>query len=380
MKKLFKILGYILLAIILLSAVLLVALRFLAPVIVEKELMKDLSRHGYEARVDIEIDKLSPFGVEIPLARLDMGSGELELRNLELDVESLLSSRHELRLELEEVKMNISDELLGYLESNGVPGDKLSRLYGRNLSLLMDSLYFLADSRDIYAELGSIVLGVLDDSGKRNVISTDGLKATASTSGTDLMVTPVDIYCNGTEILDFVEGIYSEGRDTLVLGDVVVHAFQEIPEIKLDDLKVEFIGDGIKLDSSKVVVSSFDKLEAFFDVAETGALEVLVEDDARFTVRTDVVLSGEKKLLDDLGLELELVGSGNRIEIDDGAIFHRKLKGRIPFKLALEGNVIEVEIAGSRRFDIDRNNPDESVISEMISFALLKLASSIFGL
>ena len=380
MKKLFKILGCILLAIILLSAVLLVALRFLAPVIVEKELMKDLSRHGYEARVDIEIDKLSPFGVEIPLARLDMGSGELELRNLELDVESLLSSRHELRLELEEVKMNISDELLGYLESNGVPGDKLSRLYGRNLSLLMDSLYFLADSRDIYAELGSIVLGVLDDSGKRNVISTDGLKATASTSGTDLMVTPVDIYCNGTEILDFVEGIYSEGRDTLVLGDVVVHAFLEIPEIKLDDLKVEFIGDGIKLDSSKVVVSSFDKLEAFFDVAETGALEVLVEDDARFTVRTDVVLSGEKKLLDDLGLELELVGSGNRIEIDDGAIFHRKLKGRIPFKLALEGNVIEVEIAGSRRFDIDRNNPDESVISEMISFALLKLASSIFGL
>ena len=54
------------------------------------------------------------------------------------------------------------------------------------------------------------------------------------------------------------------------------------------------------------------------------------------------------------------------------AVFH--------FELALEGRTIEIELAGSKRYTLDLIEPSEETISEMISFILLKLASSIFGL
>lgn len=380
MKKLFKVIGYILLFIILLSTLLLVAARFLAPQIVEKALAKELAKAGYNAEVDVEIDKLSPFGIDIPMVKVDLGNEELEIGNVMLDVQSLFSSKHELSLYLGELKVNLTDDLLSYMEMNGVPGEKLARLKGRNLSLDVESPYILANCNDVYVELDSMDLGFDDEIGKRYVFSTDGFKATASTKGENLMVTPFDVFCNGEKMVSFENGIYSEGNDQVHIGCIRIHRFQNLPEGTLDDVIVKFLPGGVEVDSSKVLLSGIEKTADFFDIVEAEPVKVLIENGGMITADTALVFTGDRKILDELGLEMVLVKDGERFEVNDGTIFHRNLKGRIPFELAFDGSGIEVEIAGSRRFEIDISDPSESVISEMISFVLLKLASSIFGL
>ena len=380
MKKLFKVIGYILLSVILLSTLVLVAARFLAPQIIEKVLVRDLAKSGYNATVDIEIDRLSPFGIEIPVLKVDLGGEELELSDLVLDVESLLSSKHELRFEIGNVDLNLTDELLSYLEANGVPEEKLVPFKGRDISLSFGSPYVLANYNDIYVELETVDFGFTLEDGFRALFSTGSIKATANMNGENLMVTPFDINLNGSRLLSFDSGLYSEGRDELNVGHVTVHKYHALPDVVFSDLVLSVVPRGLEANSSRIALSGLDMAADFFDAVETDEAKVLFDNGGKVIVDTCLIFSGDRKILDVLGIEMTLVMDSSRLEVNEGTVFHQKLKGRIPFELAFEGSEIEIEIAGSKRFGIDMDNPSEAVVSEMISFVLLKLASSIFGL
>ena len=380
MKKLFKIIGYIFLMLLLLSGILLVSARFLAPTIVERFLTRDLEKHGYAAAVDVEMERLSPFGLDIPLLSVDLGGGELEILDMSLDVEALLSSSHELRISMGKLKVSLTDDFIGYLEGKGVQSEALSSLKGRNLSIDMVSPYMLAVGSEIYLEVNSLMLSFHDPLGIERMISTDGFKLTADTAETDFIVTPVKLNMHGAEILSFDEGIYSRGNDVLWLGHVTIPAVMGLPETRVCDMELRSLPEGIELTSSGMVISGIEEAGKLLEEVQTEAVYMLIGNDGRITIDTAIIFSGEDMLLNDLGLKFELTISEDGIEVRDGSIFHRKLRGRIPFQAALEGSIIEVEIAGSRRFVLDRDNPSESAISEMISFILMKFASSLFGL
>ena len=326
MKKFLKILGYTLLAILLLSVLALVLARFLSPVIIEKAILKDLKTSGIVASVNIDIDRLSPFGIDIPEVLVDLGDNEIDIRNLHVDVKSLLTGNHELRAELGKLHLNLSDKLLSHIEGELGEVEAISALRSRNSEVGIESLFVIIDSNDIYLDVGDVSFSI-----DGLLFEVDGFKATSELSGHELIVTPFMILCNGNEFISFDEGLFSEDYRTFRLGQVSLHSFNGIPEGLLRNVDLALPGGDMVATMDSVELSGFGKYEDFLDSIITDTVTVTMKPDGHVLVDTVIYLNGEKKLLDGLGLDILADLDDGRFEIDDGEINHRKFKGSIPF-------------------------------------------------
>ena len=379
MKKLFKILGYILLGILLLSVLALVAVRFMAPGIIEKKLSKDIASYGYEARVELDVDKLSPFGIEIPKLDVLIGKGGIQVENLVLDVQSLLSSGHELRFSIGKLDIGLSDELLSYVEAKGFSPDLAASLRGRELSIRMESPSLIADQKEFYLELGSLLILLSDD--MSHSISTGSIKASGDLTGESLIVTPFDLSIDGSKAISFDEGIMSIGNNVYRLGHVTLDRFMIVPDGYINDLLIGFSDTKVIGFSSSAVLSGIEGTSSLFDTLYTDEIDISYNmDDESVSISTAILLEGKGKPLDQVGLEFTLEYGESGFSIRNGLVFHSRMKAGLPFEFHSDGSLLTFRIADSRDFTIERKNPSESVIAEMMSFILLRLTSSIFGL